>query len=94
MKTAKILPNQDGKNDFFTLYGGPAARKIRRLQIFDRWGEQMFEAKDLPLGQESLGWNGIYRDQLMPGGVYVYVAEIEFIDDEVLLFKGDVTLVR
>lgn len=87
-------PNQDGKNDFFTLYGGPAARKIRRLQIFDRWGEQMFEAKDLPLGQESLGWNGFYRDQLMPSGVYVYVAEIEFIDDEVLLFKGDVTLVR
>jgi hypothetical protein len=89
-----FTPNQDGKNDFFTLYGGPSARKIRRLQIFDRWGEQMFEAKDLPLGQESLGWNGIYRDQLMPGGVYVYVAEIEFIDDEVLLFKGDVTLVR
>jgi len=89
-----FTPDQDGQNDFFTLYGGPAARKIRRLQVFDRWGEQMFDGKDLPMGQEPLGWNGTYRDQLMPSGVYVYVAEIEFIDDEVLLFKGDITLVR
>lgn len=87
-------PDLDGKNDFFTLYGGPAARRIRRLQIFDRWGEQMFDTKDIPLGQEPLGWDGTYRNQAMPSGVYVYVAEIEFIDDEVLLFKGDVTLVR
>jgi gliding motility-associated-like protein len=87
-------PDLDGKNDFFTLYGGPAARKIRRLQIYDRWGEQLFDTKDIPLGQEPLGWNGTYRNQAMPAGVYVYVAEIEFIDDEVLLFKGDVSLIR
>lgn len=89
-----FTPDLDGKNDFFTLYGGPAARRIRRLQIYDRWGEQMFDTKDIPLGQEPLGWNGTYRNQLMPSGVYVYVAEVEFIDDEVLVFKGDVTLVR
>lgn len=89
-----FTPDLDGNNDFFTLYGGPAARRIRRLQIYDRWGEQMFDTKDIPLGQEPLGWNGTYRNQSMPSGVYVYVAEVEFIDDEVLVFKGDLTLVR
>ena len=89
-----FTPDLDGNNDFFTLYGGPAARRIRRLQIYDRWGEQMFDTKDIPLGQEPLGWNGTYRNQSMPSGVYVYVAEVEFIDDEVLIFKGDLTLVR
>lgn len=40
----------------------------------------------------GLGW--YLPRSIDASGVYVYVAEIEFIDDEVILFKGDVTLVR
>ncbi|MBV6428267.1 MAG: hypothetical protein KIPDCIKN_02793 [Haliscomenobacter sp.] len=87
-------PNADGTNDFFTIYGGLSARSIRLLRIFDRWGELLFEGKDIPLGSEPLGWDGTFRGEPLPSGVYVYYAEVDFIDGEVLPVKGDVSLVR
>lgn len=87
-------PDSDGANDFFTIYGGPSTRSIRLLRIFDRWGELLFEGEDLPPGSEPLGWDGQFRGKPLPAGVYVYYAEVEFIDGEVLPVKGDVTLIR
>ena len=34
-------PNNDGVNDVFTLYGGPGARQILNLKVFDRWGGRL-----------------------------------------------------
>jgi hypothetical protein len=42
----------------------------------------------------DFGWDGSHRGQIMNAGVYVYFAEIEFIDGEVVLFKGEVILLR
>lgn len=33
-----FTPNYDGVNDWFVAYGGPAARLIETIRIFDRWG--------------------------------------------------------
>lgn len=87
-------PNADGSNDYFTIYGGVSARSIHILRIFDRWGELLFEGKDLPLGSEPLGWDGSFRGQPLPSGTYIYYAEVEFIDGEILSVKGDVSLTR
>ncbi|HFA51871.1 MAG TPA: T9SS type B sorting domain-containing protein [Bacteroidetes bacterium] len=87
-------PNNDGINDFFTAYAGPAARNIQRLKVFDRWGELVFDGKDLPLGEEPLGWDGTFKGKAMNPAVFAYFAEIEFIDDVVVLFEGDVTIVK
>lgn len=87
-------PNADGSNDYFTIYGGLSARSIRVLRVFDRWGELLFEGKDLPLGSEPLGWDGTFKGDPLPSAVYVYYGEVEFIDGEVLTVKGDVSLLR
>lgn len=87
-------PNGDGRNNFFTLYGGPGARTIKRLQIYDRWGELVFETQNIPLNIENAGWDGTFRGQKVNNGVFVYVAEVEFIDDEVVTFSGDVAVMR
>ncbi|MFZ4425649.1 MAG: gliding motility-associated C-terminal domain-containing protein [Saprospiraceae bacterium] len=87
-------PDSDGANDYFTIYGGAAARNIKILRIFDRWGELLFEAADIPPGSEPLGWDGVFKGKALPAAVYTYYAEVEFIDGEVLLVKGDVTLMR
>lgn len=87
-------PNGDGFNDYFTLFGGPGARLIRTLRIFDRWGNLVFEGTDIPIGQERFGWNGKFNGELMSPGVFAYFAEIEFIDDVTVLKEGDVTIVR
>jgi len=89
-----ISPNDDGINDGFTLYGGPAARQINRLRIFDRWGELIFDTSNIALGDENAGWDGTIRGQPANAGVFVFVAEVGFIDDINVLYEGDVTILR
>ena len=54
----------------------------------------MFELFNFQPNTPALGWNGTHRGQEMNSGVYVWMAEVEFIDGEVVLFKGDVALMR
>ncbi|MBL7803894.1 MAG: gliding motility-associated C-terminal domain-containing protein [Saprospiraceae bacterium] len=86
-------PNGDGANDFFKIFGKGVA-DIRNLAVFDRWGNQVFLVEHLdPLSQEG-GWDGRYRGSELNPGVFVWQAVVEFIDGEVLVFAGDVTLER
>ncbi len=87
-------PYNDGVNNFFTVYGGTSSKIIRSLRVYDRWGNLLFEKKDLPLGDEAQGWDGKFNGARVGAGTYVYVAEIEFIDNEILIFKGDVNVVN
>lgn len=87
-------PNGDGINDGFTLFGGPAASQINSLKVFSRWGSLVFEANNFPLNDPSLGWDGIFKGKKMNPDVFAYVAEVEFIDGEVFIFKGDVLILR
>lgn len=87
-------PGSDNINSGYVLYGTPAARKIKMLRIFDRWGELVFEKPDINLGDENNGWNGMFKGKMMNPGVFVYVADVEFIDNEVISLKGEFTLVR
>jgi gliding motility-associated-like protein len=87
-------PNDDGRNDAFTLFGGDEAVQIDKLTIFDRWGDQLFEAGPIPLNQPDLGWDGTFRGEEMDAGVYVFYAEVRFVDGRVELVKGEVLLMR
>ncbi len=87
-------PNGDGSNDYFTIFSGPAVRQIIKLRVFDRWGNLVFENSNVQPNQETAGWNGTFNGKPLSQGVYAYMAEVEFIDDKVILFEGDVTIVR
>ena len=87
-------PNGDGVNDRFILFGGFAAREIRSLRVFSRWGELVYETRNIPLNDERFGWDGTFNGQRLGPGVFAFFAEVEFLDSEVLIFEGDVTLVR
>lgn len=89
-----ISSNNDGINEAFTLYGGPAAREIKTLRIFSRWGSLVFEARNIPLGQERYGWDGTFLGRPVNTGVFAYMAEVTFIDGETVLYEGDVTVIK
>ena len=59
------------------------------MQIFNRWGERLFESHD-----QDIGWDGYYKEKLSPQGVYIYKIELEFSDGRTKTLVGDVTLVR
>jgi gliding motility-associated-like protein len=87
-------PNFDGVNDIFMIYAGPGVLQINSFKIFDRWGELIIQLNNFSPNDRHYGWNGTFKGQDMNNAVFVYVAEILFIDGEELLYAGDVTLIK
>ena len=89
-----FTPNDDGINDYFYVYGNPAIRTVRVMNIFDRWGGKVFDAQNIPANDEQAGWDGTFRGKKMTSQVLVFYIEVEFLDGEVVVVKGDVTIAR
>ncbi len=87
-------PNDDIVNDVLLIYDKGNVRRVKSFRIFDRWGEMVFEKLDFKSNDPSVGWDGKRGGHVLQPAVYVYFAEIEFMDGEVLIKKGDVTLMR
>ena len=83
-----FTPNNDGNNDVFQILGNNIS--LVRLQLFNRWGERVFDTPNI-----NTPWNGYYKDQLQPSGIYIYtVTYFSGIDDVATNLKGSITLVR
>lgn len=88
-------PNQDGINDSFYPYGGFEIVAIHSMQVFDRWGGKMFESKQKFLPNDpDAGWKGLAKDKPADPGTYLYTMNVEFIDGEIILFSGEVNLMK
>ncbi len=88
-------PNGDKINDVFQIYPGSRVLAIHSFNVFDRWGDMVFSKKDfLPEDAPNNGWDGLLNGKEMNPAVFVWFAEIEFIDGSVKILKGDVTLTR
>ena len=91
-----IPGNPAGINDHFNVYAGAGVKQVNFMRVFNRWGELMYERESFYPDNDNLseGWNGQYKGDYVNPGVYVYTIEVEFLDDRVLLYRGDVTVVR
>ncbi len=88
-------PNDDGRNDVFTLVGDPVnVVKIKSLQVFSRWGEAVYERRDFDPTENNIGWDGTFKGQKMNPAVFVWQATVLYIDGKEEQFTGDVTLKR
>ncbi len=86
-------PNGDGANDRFYPRGTGIAM-IRALRIFNRWGELVYERINFNANDASAGWDGTYKGQKLSPDVYIYSCEVVCENNEVLPFKGDITLLQ
>ncbi|MFN4079424.1 MAG: gliding motility-associated C-terminal domain-containing protein, partial [Saprospiraceae bacterium] len=86
-------PNGDGANDVLPVHG-QADAKVLSFRIFDRWGELAYEGQDLRINDETQGWDGSFRGQAMPPGVYVWMLDVEYPDGERETLRGETTLIR
>ncbi len=89
-----IIDPQSGLNTALMVYGGPDVAEIESFQIFDRWGDKVFAAEHFPANDQTVRWEGKFNGENVLPGVYVYCAVVRFIDEEKLVFKGDVTVFR
>ncbi|HXB40436.1 MAG TPA: gliding motility-associated C-terminal domain-containing protein [Bacteroidia bacterium] len=80
-------PNADGNNDILNVYGIAEASGYE-LEIYNRWGEQVFHSVN-----KAEGWDGKFNGTDAPAGVYGYRYNI-ILNGKTYASKGNVTLVR
>jgi gliding motility-associated-like protein len=75
-----FTPNNDGTNDAFFIQGSDIDPDRFELQIFNRWGEVVFETTDI-----NDGWNGKVGtdgEYFSRNGTYTYRVEVHSISEE------------
>lgn len=75
-------PNGDQVNDVFP---GIQFTEDFDIEIYDRWGSRLFVAS-------NKHWNGTFKSQDVPPGVYAYIIRNKFCKEHVVY--GNVTLIR
>jgi gliding motility-associated-like protein len=80
-------PNGDLNND--VLYVRSHNIKTMDFCIYNRWGEKVFESKDI-----NKGWDGRYNGGACNAGVFVWYLNATLKNDKSIVKKGNVTLIR
>lgn len=86
-----FTPNGDGTNDYF-FPRQLLSRSVSnfRMQVFNRWGQVVFETGN-PAGR---GWDGMFNGNQQPSGVYIYQINVTLSNGRTEQFTGNVTLLR
>lgn len=88
-----FTPNNDGRNDRLIVHGDPTV-VVNIFQIYDRLGELVYEAEEIPITDPNLGWDGTFKGQEMPQDTYIWYIEATFNGQRKAVFRGQTTLIR
>jgi gliding motility-associated-like protein len=80
-----FTPNGDGVNDYWQI-NNIANYPQALVQIFTRYGQKIFESKSY-----SLPFDGTYKGQKLPPGVYYYIINL---NTNCSLLSGSLTIIR
>lgn len=83
-----FTPNGDGVNDIIYLEGW-GIREVEYFQIFNRWGELVFESQNL-----DHGWDGYYKGVLQNNDTYTYKAKVKTWRNTEIEGAGHINLMR
>lgn len=82
-----FTPNNDQANDVLFVRG--THLESIEFQLFNRWGEKVFETKE-----KEKGWDGYYNGRSVDPGVFVYHLRAICLDGQRYFKKGNITLLR
>jgi gliding motility-associated-like protein len=83
-----FTPNGDGNNDVIYVKGW-GIKDLVSFQIYNRWGELVFETSEL-----SEGWNGFYKDVLQNNDIYTYKVKATDYYGQAMEAEGHINLMR
>lgn len=84
-----FTPNGDGVNDFWFVEGNNI--RVKSIQIFNRWGDKIYESNDASIPWIGQVHGGNYYAQ---DGVYAYKVVYSNTDNNVQEKNGHITLIR
>lgn len=89
-----FTPDGDGNNDYFYVISGTDVVSVQQFQIFNRWGEKVFEKNNVRANEYSGGWDGNYKGQKAAAGTYVYLIKLKLQNGSTEIHKGNITVLR
>ncbi|MDB5226267.1 MAG: hypothetical protein JWN78_460 [Bacteroidota bacterium] len=89
-----FTPNGDGLNDILVPLSHIRGMLVLQYDVFDRWGELVFESQNFIPGDVTHGWNGTYKGANSQVDSYTYFFIAKMPDDQVKTYKGTVLLLR
>lgn len=88
-------PNADSRNDYFGAYGDPLAQSPTYImEVYDRWGNQVFSSDAVVLNEIQTAWDGTYNGQALATDVYTYRMIFQLINGDEIAKSGSITLLR
>ncbi len=89
MLPTAFSPNGDGVNDVFRIVRHLNIYSLKEFSVYNRWGEKIFATTNL-----NEGWDGTYKGKEQEISTYVWQVVAVSKDNEEIVRKGNVTLVR
>lgn len=83
-----FTPNGDQLNDLFGISNSFIIEDLKRFEIFDRWGEKVFETDD-----KNAQWDGYFRSQPVNPAMYLFVVSYSCLNEEYVK-SGSVSVLR
>jgi len=74
---------------FYPIWNGVNKTRPYSLEIFNRWGQMIFQTNDL-----DRGWDGYSNGKLAPQGTYIYRATGTFMNGRLFTRTGEVNLIH
>ncbi|MGA9649549.1 PKD domain-containing protein [Pedobacter sp.] len=78
------LPNSfmpaSAKNELRTFKAKGTGIESWKMTVFNKWGQALWETTKLDDGAPLEGWDGTFKGQEQPQGVYIWKIEVKFIN--------------
>ncbi len=87
-------PNGDNINDQIIIHASVGVSRILDWRIIDRWGNLLHHAEDFLPGDFNFAWDGNFRGEPVNPNVFVFIAEVEYVNGQTELVRGSITLIR
>ncbi len=88
-----ISINNTSVNSIFH-FQSPDYGIVKSFSVYNRWGNKNFSTTNMSLNDAQSGWDGKINNQYPDPGVYVWLAEVEFIDGEKIFYSDDITIIK
>ncbi len=89
-----ISPDGDGRNDYFNAFGNESIDYVKTMLIYNRWGDKIYEASDLPINDSQTGWDGRFNDVAESAQVFTYMLEIIDMSGNTITRAGTVHVIK
>ena len=84
-----FTPNNDGLNDTFKPTIGFANYNTYTLQIFNRFGHEIFKTNDI-----NEGWDGKNKEVLQQNNMFIYQILIDNAEGKPIIKSGTVVIIK